>query len=414
MSNNSFLFFSPLPLLDYPRVYVSPSPLSIEKGGTAQITCQVDAKPAVNNVRWMRGGRFIATTFNHTLRSVSLDDDGTYVCSADNGLGKSGEAELQVDVLYPPAVTVESKREIELGSTLVIPCNVSSKPAASSIEWFKEGDAQFRSTGEFLRLNRAVATDAAKYTCQAVNVIGGMERSGNGTFQLMVRHEPGPAKITPEEPIAVDEGSITLTCSADPPGWPTPQYRWWREGAEGTSLSLSQEFTIPVAKANSEGKYFCQPQNHLGVGSASSAQLKVYQPPRFQVQLPSTMQKREADEDFNITCSAQGKPKPSIVWLKDGEEIQPTNNNYEFITEESEGKFSVFTVRSILRFYGVGRQSLSQITADDRGTYTCAFTNEARRIESSMMLKVERKCYSSTPLYLPQPHARWCACTRES
>jgi echinoid protein len=132
--------------------------LNVERGGSVQIQCQVDAKPAVYSVRWTRSGRFIATSFNHTLRSVSLEDDGLYVCSADNGLGQVGEAELQLDVLHPPMVTIaESRKEVDIGSSVSIPCNVSAKPAPTSIEWLKEGDAQFRSNGPILRLNRVAA-----------------------------------------------------------------------------------------------------------------------------------------------------------------------------------------------------------------------------------------------------------------
>ena len=104
------------------------------------------------------------------------------------------------------------------------------------------------------------------------------------------------------------------------------------------------------------------------------------------------MQKKAGDGEFNLTCSAQGKPKPSITWLKDGQEIVPTGSNaYELVTEESENRNAIFTVRSTLHFHGTERPSLSQLTADDRGVYTCAFENQIRRIESSLSLKVERE-----------------------
>lgn len=384
-------------MTDAPRVRVSPSPLSVERGGSVQIQCSVDAKPAVYSVRWTRSGRYIATSFNHTLRNVGLEDDGLYVCSADNGLGQIGEAELQLDVLHPPVVTIsgESRKEVEIGASVAIPCNVSAKPAPTSIEWLKEGDAQFRANGPVLRLNRVAAADNGRYLCRATNMIGSTERSGNATFQLLVKHEPGAARITPEEPIAVDESSITLTCSADPPGWPVPQYRWWKAGAESSILGVSSELTINPARQNSEGTYHCQPSNELGTGDSSHVTLRVYQPPRFIMPLPTVLQKKAQDGDFNVTCSAQGKPKPSITWLKDGVEILPGSSSgaYELVTEESEVRNAIFTVRSTLRFHGSERPALSQLTADDRGIYTCAFENQVRRIESTLALKIERKCF---------------------
>ena len=74
------------------------------------MACEVDAKPGVSTVKWERNGRFIDTNFKHTIPRVTIQDAGTYVCSADNGLGQAGKAELKLDVLYGPVVTVEGQR----------------------------------------------------------------------------------------------------------------------------------------------------------------------------------------------------------------------------------------------------------------------------------------------------------------
>jgi echinoid protein len=64
------------------------NPLRVEVDDTAQLSCQVDSKPPVNSVKWIRNERFIDTHFKHTIPRVSLEDAGSYVCSADNGLGQ--------------------------------------------------------------------------------------------------------------------------------------------------------------------------------------------------------------------------------------------------------------------------------------------------------------------------------------
>ena len=74
------------------------------------MACEVDAKPGVSTVKWERNGRFIDTNFKHTIPRVTIQDAGTYVCSADNGLGQAGKAELKLDVLYGPVVTVEGQQ----------------------------------------------------------------------------------------------------------------------------------------------------------------------------------------------------------------------------------------------------------------------------------------------------------------
>ena len=87
----------------------------------------------------------------------------------------------------------------------------------------------------------------------------------------------GKAFITPEEPKAVDGKSVTMRCGADPPGFPVPEYRWWKEGSDSKTLSRSSEFTIAFATLDSAGKYFCRPVNELGEGTVASARLDVYQ-----------------------------------------------------------------------------------------------------------------------------------------
>jgi echinoid protein len=64
------------------------NPLKVEKDDTAQLECLVDAKPTVSMVKWTRNGRFIDTHFKHTIPRVTLQDSGSYVCSADNSLGQ--------------------------------------------------------------------------------------------------------------------------------------------------------------------------------------------------------------------------------------------------------------------------------------------------------------------------------------
>ena len=89
----------------------------------------------------------------------------------------------------------------------------------------------------------------------------------------------GKAFITPEEPKAVDGKSVSMRCGADPPGFPAPEYRWWKEGSGDSSKTLARgsEFTIDFATLDSAGKYFCRPANELGEGSVASARLDVYQ-----------------------------------------------------------------------------------------------------------------------------------------
>ena len=109
---------------------------------------------------------------------------------------------------------------------------------------------------------------------------------------------------------------------------------------------------------------------------------------------------RVGDSEFSATCGAQGKPKPSIRWLKDGHEITIDPRLYDISTDESEGRNSVFTVQSTLRFLGHSRPEGNQLLPADRGLYSCAFENEVKKAESSMHLRIERESVTFVALLL--------------
>lgn len=261
--------------------------------------CNVDAKPRVSNVRWTRNERFISTSFTHTINRVTMQDAGKYICTADNGLGQVGEAELTLDVQYPPQVTIEvqgNARQIEAeeGESVNIQCNVSANPPPITVEWFREGKPEFRQQGDVLKIYRVNADSAGTYTCRAVNILTPTSllkqrtnRIGNASVTLLVRHRPGQARITPEKPVATEGTGVTLTCAATPPGWPMPEYRWWREGDElnpSSSISVlatGSKYTIQSVHLSNEGKYHCQATNELGHGETAFIMLTVNQPPKF-------------------------------------------------------------------------------------------------------------------------------------
>lgn len=376
----------------------------VELDGTANMECKVDAKPKVTGVRWTKDGKLISNSFIHKIQGVTIQDAGKYICSADNGLGHQGENEIYLDVLFPPSVTVDSKTyEAEEGGTVEIRCEVSSNPEPISIEWSMEGRNDFRQKGNTLLLTRVNADMAGTYVCRAVNVIassvGGnkMEKVGTASVAVLVRHKPGHAYISPDRPIAQEGSAVTLTCSAKSPGWPAPQFRWFREIEAGdvkpTVLATGNKYTIPSAHLGSEGVYHCQATNELGHSELATVNLEVYQPPRFQSKLQPHMIKKSGERNFSLTCVALGKPLPNVKWYKDNAEIRPDANLYEVKTEINESRNAVYNIHSVLRFRGKARPELDDLLPGDRGLYGCSFENEVKKVDSSMQLRIERKSY---------------------
>lgn len=387
---------------DFPRVEVGPeNPLRVERDSQATLQCSVDSKPKVTTVRWTRNGRYISSANNHVIHRVSIQDAGKYTCSADNGLGKVGEKEMVLDVLYGPIVTLEAKtKEAEEGESVYIKCNISANPSPHTVEWVKDGKPEFRQQGDTLRLSHVVAENSGTYICRAVNVITPSsppvrrtEKIGNASIALLIRHKPGQARIMPDKPVTTEGMAVTLTCTASPPGWPAPQYRWFRTGSDGqpTIVATGTKYNIANANLGTEGIYNCQATNELGPGEMASVDLQVYQPPSFKYKLKPLETKRVGDSNFYVTCSAKGKPRPMVRWLKDGEELTPDVNMYEVKTDYSESSNGAVSVQSMLKFNGKARPNGNELLPSDRGVYACSFENEVKRSESTMHLKIERK-----------------------
>ncbi|XP_039154446.1 uncharacterized protein LOC6730930 isoform X2 [Drosophila simulans] len=387
----------------YPRVEVGPqNPLKVERDHVAKLDCRVDAKPMVSNVRWSRNGQYVSATPTHTIYRVNRHHAGKYTCSADNGLGKTGEKDIVLDVLYPPIVFIESKtHEAEEGETVLIRCNVTANPAPINVEWLKEGAPDFRYTGELLTLGSVRAEHAGNYICRSVNIMQPfsskrVEGVGNSTVALLVRHRPGQAYITPNKPVVHVGNGVTLTCSANPPGWPVPQYRWFRDmdgdiGNTQKILSQGPQYSIPKAHLGSEGKYHCHAVNELGIGKIATIILEVHQPPQFLAKLQQHMTRRVGDVDYAVTCSAKGKPTPQIRWIKDGTEILPTRKMFDIRTTPTDAGGGVVAVQSILRFRGKARPNGNQLLPNDRGLYTCLYENDVNSANSSMHLRIEHE-----------------------
>lgn len=101
--------------------------------------------------------------------------------------------------------------------------------------------------------------------------------------------------------------------------------------------------------------------------------------------------RRVGESSFSVFCLGAGKPRPSVRWLKDDQELTADERLFKVITKASLGHNGIINVNSTLSFLGHARPQTDEIVAGDRGKYTCVFTNEVKKVESTMMLKVEHE-----------------------
>jgi echinoid protein len=381
-----------------PRVTVGPfNPLSVSIDGNAEMTCNVVSNPPARSIRWMKNGQLLTNTNNHTIIRVKPDDSGKYDCIADNGIGGTpGKESLELAVLHGPKVNVVPEREAVTNDVLNVKCNIASNPKPHTVIWQKEDDPYFKQVGTVLVLNQIRAEDSGNYMCIATTnlkpsgALEGVEKSDNATVKIRVKHKPGETEIFPMNPIAVAGKPFTLTCQSKPPGYPEPEYKWWREGQEQQELGRRINYTFIAVHVSQEGRYFCEPFNALGKGSVGSVYLSVNEPPTMVISMKPQFIAKEGDKNFKLTCIARGKPKPNVVWFQNDQEINVDSGQFRVEKREQIEDANVHNIQTTLHFEAMSRKGTNSISASDRGRYTCLFDNGiGKSAKSETVLRVE-------------------------
>jgi hypothetical protein len=144
--------------------------------------------------------------------------------------------------------------------------------------------------------------------------------------------------------------TISLDCYAA--GHPQPHISWRRENNDllptGGAVYRGNTLTIHNITKNDRGTYYCIADNGVGRGAKRNVGVEVEFAPEVRVGRPQYFQAPHYDTD--LQCHVEAFPSPSIVWLKDGYQLND-NQNYrisEFLTAH-EFTESVLRVKRIER-----------------------------------------------------------------
>jgi len=144
-----------------------------------------------------------------TLPSVSRADSGSYLCTADNGVGQPDSASSSVVVQYSPVITVETESiPSGPGSTVVIDCLVAGEPQPSTAWFFEERQLSAgpevmvkQTRGQHsLTLTDIKNNNFGNYSCVATNRLGSykkyIEVHGRPTSALFHNERVVPGKTS--------------------------------------------------------------------------------------------------------------------------------------------------------------------------------------------------------------------------
>ncbi|XP_059332495.1 obscurin-like protein 1 [Ammospiza nelsoni] len=340
-----------------PRFLAYPRAFTVQSGTDAVLSCQIMGDPQPS-ILWEKdknaiepSGRFHMESkgdlYSLLVSCATPKDSGLYVCRAKNSVGETYAATmLRVEPaerreeegcsgsIAPAFLIAPSSLRVCRGEDVMFTCRVSGQPCPV-LEWEKDGhklselfESSHFAVGQkpedwhFLKLFSARPQDGGVYVCRA--------RSGS--------QEALAAAVLLVEPRALPDGLPNGCPPADGAEALVERQRWRRHAA---GRRLAAETWVPN-----------------GVVPARVPGAKA-----FAV---------SAGKHAKFRCYVTGKPKPEIIWQKDGEPLAPGRRH--LIYEDREGYF-------ILKVLYCKPQ--------DQGLYMCTASNTAGQTLSAVQLQVK-------------------------
>ncbi|NWS66592.1 OBSL1 protein, partial [Crotophaga sulcirostris] len=340
-----------------PRFLAYPRAFTVQSGANAVLSCQITGDPQPS-IFWEKdktpiesSGRFHVEVkgdlYSLLVSHVTPQDSGLYICKARNSVGETyAAATLKVEEgdpwkedecsggEAPTFLVAPSSTRVCRGEDVIFACRVSGQPFPV-LEWEKDGHklsdlfesshftvGQEKEDWHFLKLFGARPPDGGVYVCRA--------RSGS--------QEALAAAVLLVEPRAPLAG---LPNGSPADGSERLAERQQRRRRHTAARHVAPETWVPN-----------------GTVPARAPGAKAF-----------TV---SAGKHAKFRCYITGKPKPEIVWQKDGEPVIPGRRH--LVYEDREGYF-------ILKVLYCKPQ--------DQGLYVCTASNTAGQTLSAVQLQVK-------------------------
>ncbi|XP_060153893.1 roundabout homolog 2 isoform X10 [Globicephala melas] len=263
-----------------------------------EFRCQVQGDPQPT-VRWKKDdadlprGRYdIRDDYTLRIKKAMSTDEGTYMCIAENRVGKveaSATLTVRARPVAPPQFVVRPRDQIVAqGRTVTFPCETKGNPQPA-VFWQKEGSQNLLfpnqpqqansrcsvSPAGDLTITDTQRSDAGYYICQALTVAGSILAKAQLEVTDVLTDRPppiilqGPANQT----LAVD-GTALLKCKAT--GDPLPVISWLKEGftflGRDPRATIQEQGTLQIKnlRISDTGTYTCVATSSSGETSWSA------------------------------------------------------------------------------------------------------------------------------------------------
>ncbi|XP_066463155.1 sialic acid-binding Ig-like lectin 16 [Eleutherodactylus coqui] len=231
----------------------------VKEGDSKMIDCMVDSNPLAV-ITWFVGGELKKgptneSTLIYSLKNISLNDAGKYLCTGRNDHGSSTKT-IEIIVHYPPRppniicrttedCIMDKQRMIYIleNSTLSLLCTAESLPEAS-LSWKVSGPSTNRSgVNGHLTLHNVSLSDDGQFTCVASNNYGKSVALAN----IKVTYKP--RTVTGKNSSCRDHGGHT-ECACIIQSSPTADIQWNINEKVYSSNHSDKELNIFTVKVN--------------------------------------------------------------------------------------------------------------------------------------------------------------------
>ncbi|CAF3984671.1 unnamed protein product [Rotaria magnacalcarata] len=350
------------------------------------LTTSANPKPTVkwfkDNVELQNMGTQASDdVYELVIPNVKLEDEGIYKAVVANDIGER-ETQCKLTVTEPSELKCDFTEQqiIAMGQTIHLSCQVSGHPQPDVI-WTKDGK-------EIKASDRVEIIKNADGTCSLT--IKQATPEDKGVYKvicknkLQTREAQTQVQITSalrfnaslKDNVAQVGQSVILEIDCE--GLPKPTIKWLFNGQE---INVSPKYKIE-SKGNvtkltlskvdlvDSGLYEAIVSNGIDTINTQS-KLDVCVKPKVEGK-PSDVNVH-VNESAKLQCKISGSPSPTIVWLKDGQPIEQSDN----ITIQSElDGTQILLVKS------------TQIT--DKGSYVCQATNIGGTVDVKLNLNVQQ------------------------
>ncbi|XP_058878961.1 obscurin-like isoform X15 [Acipenser ruthenus] len=356
-----------------PRFLTRPKTFSVCVGRDATLSCTIVGNP-VPVVTWEKdkliicsGGRFKTVedgnVYRLTLYDLTLDDSGQYICRANNNVGEAyaaitlhvGLPENQVE--RPPSFVLKPvSGRVSLGEDVAFQCRVLAYPEPT-FSWEKDG----RYVGESNRLKIVVDGESSSLNIQCVRFIDG------GTYTCRAQNSLGRASASAALVVDHQDTHNLANAASEKATSLLSHLQKRREEMRKTEIDLYRS-----NDHNTVTTYSSSSSSNLGLSLSQdyerAASLAGKLPKGVFTRTCTVTEGKHA----KLSCYVTGRPKPQIMWKKDGVAINEGRRQVMYEDEEENFILKILYCKQ-----------------NDNGLYTCTASNLAGQTYSAVLVIVK-------------------------